>query len=113
MSNRICKRCRSTNVFVHASCGGTTYYYCNACQDWGEKDQFPEQTVFDRITASPEVLAEKLVYQRHCKMIHQNDKRTIEYWTYSWKSTVIQGQSFETKAEAIAATVAKLKEIEN
>lgn len=68
------------------------------------------KTLFYRITASPEELAEKLVYQRNCKTIHQNDKCTIEYWTYSWKSTVIQGQSFENKAEAIAATVEKLNQ---
>ena len=102
----------------------TSKYACPMCknpnyQDLGN-DNFgcPEcgyawsmPTLFDRITASPEVLAEKLVYRSNCKMIHQNDKRTIEYWTFSWKSSVIKGQSFETREEAIAATVAKLKEV--
>lgn len=66
-------------------------------------------TVFDKITESVEALAEKLVYRQNCKMIHQNDKCTLEYWTYSWKSSVIPGQSFEKKEEAIAATLEELR----
>jgi hypothetical protein len=67
-------------------------------------DKFNALTVFDRITASPEVLAEKLVY------------RTIEIAvnrvTYScWKSTITE-EKYRTKDEAIAATVAKLREVE-
>lgn len=85
---------------------------CYKCGYTSLAENFPRQDLFDRLTASPEVLADKLVYQRNCKMIHQNDKSTMEYWTYSWKSSVITGQSFETKEEAIAATVAKLKEVE-
>ena len=56
-------------------------------------------TIFDRITASPEVLAENSIYFRV--------SRDGEHYTYSspWIDTV-----HETKAEAIAATVAKLKE---
>lgn len=53
-------------------------------------------TVFNRITASPEVLAEKLVY---CGVYY--------------KSTIIPGESWEYKQEAIAATVARLKEVCN
>ena len=100
---------------THSKCGECrNYFECDsACEnDWACEDFEPQgKTVFDRITASPEVLAEKLVYQRNCKMIHQNDKCTIEYWTFSWKSSVIKGQSFETKEQAIAATVARLKEV--
>ena len=51
-------------------------------------------TVFDRITASPEVLAEKLVY---CHIS-------------GWTSCFINFHTFD-RAEAIAATVAKLKEV--
>ena len=122
MSKKTCRDC------LHCSIDGADEVYCygmpwhypfggsdtvtldkEACKHFLERDK---PTVFHRITASPEVLAEKLVYQRNCKIIHQNDKSTMEYWTYSWKSSVITGQSFETKAEAIAATVAKLKEVE-
>ena len=62
------------------------------------------QTVFDRITASPEVLAEKLVYKTICVAVNRV--------TYScWKSTITD-ESYRTKEDAIAATVAKLKEME-
>jgi hypothetical protein len=112
MSNLICKNCKSISVEYEDYCGCTSYYRCKTCGQRGDKDKFTQQTVFHRITASPEVLAEKLVYQRNSKVIHQNDKCTLEYWTFSWKSSVIKGQSFETKEEAIAATVARLNEVE-
>lgn len=87
---------------------------CCACNFKGNRGAFEAfiPTVFDHITQSPEVLAEKLVYQRNSKVIHQNDKCTVEYWTFSWKSSVIKGQSFETREGAIAATMKKLKEVE-
>ena len=113
MSNRICGKCKSHKVADLGSYAGSTFYKCEDCEQVGMRDKFPEMTLFDRINASPEVLAEKLVYRRNCKIIHQDDKSTMEYWTYSWKSSVITGQSFETKPEAIAATVAKLKEVYN
>jgi hypothetical protein len=83
------------------SCGGCGADFVRPVCD--ENDTIPKPTVFDRITASPEVLAEKLVY------------RTIEIAvnrvTYScWKSTITE-EAYRTKAEAIAATVAKLKEV--
>lgn len=91
MSNRICGRCKSAKVVEIGSYCGTTYYRCENCQDWGEKDQFPEETLFARITASPEVLAEKLVY---CSIS-------------GWTSALINFHTFHHE-EAIAATVAKL-----
>ena len=57
-------------------------------------------TLFDRLTASPEVLAEKFVYAVHFGGL------------YFWHSTLIYPAfPFETKEKAIAATVAKLKEV--
>lgn len=97
MSNRICGRCRSTKVVIHGSYGGTTYYYCENCQDLGDKDRFPEMTIFHKLTASPEVLAPSCVY---------GDKDGYFY------STIIEGERFLTIVRAIAATVAKLKELE-
>lgn len=73
---------------------------CHNCNYIGFGDMFPKQTVFDRITASPEVLAPKLV----CHGVTSWDEE------YYW-STVCNG-TFKTKAETIAATVAKLKEVE-
>ena len=60
-------------------------------------------TMFERITASPEVLAEKLVF---LMSLHKADGSVK--WVYV--STVVEGR-WETRAEAIAATVAKLKEV--
>lgn len=56
-----------------------------------------KQTFFDRLTASPEVLAENLVYRYD--------------GNGTWRSFLLYGYEFLTKAEAIAATVAKLKEV--
>lgn len=67
------------------------------------------KTLFDQITQSPETLAERLVYRVW-------DEFEID-WV--WYSTVLKASSgrdfnkvsFNTKEEAIAATVAKLKEV--
>ena len=74
--------------------------FCLSCESFSNTiNDRNSQTVFDRITASPEVLAEKLVY----------------IWVSSWEdefycSTVCDGL-FETKDEAIAATLERLKEV--
>lgn len=78
---------------------------CERCGSSGTPEDFLYNSVFARITTSPEVLAEKLVY------------RTIELAvnrvTYScWKSTITE-ESYRTKAEALAATMAKLKELKH
>lgn len=65
--------------------------------------QMANVTMFERITASPEVLAEKLVF---LMSLHKADGSVK--WVYV--STVVEGR-WETRAEAIAATVAKLKEV--
>lgn len=76
------------------------------------------QTLFDRITASPEVLAEKLVYQSAVE-----GKKTVNdiYGIgvgvrsciyYVWKSAVTGDDTYISEKEAIAATVDKLKEVE-
>lgn len=61
---------------------------------------FLPKSVFDRITASPEVLADKLVYQIY-------DCDGYEWWT----STLCNYTQWELKSEAIAATVAKLNKV--
>ena len=67
-----------------------------------------DATVFDQITASPEVLAEKLVYCEKWTITseHPEKGKEYEYW-----STPFIENLYKTKAEAIAATVAKLKEV--
>lgn len=61
-------------------------------------------TIFDQITASPEVLAEKLVYA----ITYGCSVGAVKHWY----STLELGTYFSKKEEAIAATVAKLKEVE-
>jgi hypothetical protein len=58
---------------------------------------FLPKSVFDRITASPEVLAENLVYRYD--------------GNGTWRSFLLYGYEFLTKEEAYAATVAKLNEV--
>lgn len=63
-----------------------------------------DNTLFESITRSYDVLAEKLVY----KALVVGANRV----TYScWRSTITE-ESYRTKKEAIATTVAKLKEVE-
>ena len=70
--------------------------FCLACEKLFEDYS---NTFFARITASPEVLAEKLVYQGLDGDFH---------------SSIIEGgtRAFPYETEAIAATVAKLKGVE-
>ena len=69
----------------------------------GECEYVNNMTVFDRITTSPEVLAEKLVFQ----FIGYDGNGLFHGY---WKSTITDWD-YNTKSEAIAATVAKLKEV--
>lgn len=62
-------------------------------------------TIFNRITASPEVLAPHLVVDVITEYL------TAKFVT-GYRSTIIPGKIWEYEAEAIAATVAKLKEVE-
>ena len=105
MSKHICKRCKSINGVEDGCYGGTTYYRCDSCHHLGEKDEFPEYTLFDRITTSPEVLAENLVYE-----IRSTDPvfGGTYYW---WCSTIIPGEKWAKREEAFSATVEELKEV--
>jgi hypothetical protein len=101
MSIAICPKCGNTDVSWVRDDADFAQYICLECK---QVFCYPPKTLFARITASPEVLAEKLVY------------RTIEIAvnrvTYScWKSTITE-EAYRTKAEAIAATVERLKEVE-
>ena len=58
------------------------------------QDDFPKQTLFDRITQSPETLAKEFVAFDHGQY-------------YSW----FLGRYFNTYPEAFSATVEKLKEV--
>jgi hypothetical protein len=102
MSNLVCKNCKSTVVEYEDYCGGTSYYRCKTCGQWGDKDKFTQQTVFHRITQSPEVLAEKLTYWQY----------DPEQSRCGWTNNIIVGELYKNYHEAITATVARLKEVE-
>lgn len=80
--------------------GGTSFFRCGICGHTG--CDFEDMTLFDRITQSPETLAEKLVFEIFCK-----EDPNIKGWTSAFTDV------HETIEEAIAATVAKLKEVSN
>lgn len=75
---------------------------------------FLPKSFFQRITASPEVLAEKLVYHDEAHEIAfyvvirgKEQKMGHE----CWRSTIIPGACWAEYAPAYAATVAKLREV--
>lgn len=107
MSNRICGRCKSSVVVPWNNV--KDFYKCMNCSAMGYAEKFPEKTLFDRITASPEVLAEKLVYCEKWTITseHPEKGKEHEYW-----STPFVDDLYPTKEQAIAATVEKLKEVE-
>ena len=73
-------------------------------EDKKRKQVQMKQTIFDRITASLEALAEKLVYQ----FIGYDGNGLFHGY---WKSAITD-EEYTTKEKAIAATVARLKEVE-
>ena len=74
----------------------------------------PKKTLFDHITTSYEVLAKKLVYPTYGIISRTWDFEKDDWGTAepSWSSTVLPHDlCFCTEEDAIAATVAKLKEV--
>lgn len=79
--------------------------YCKDCFLHCATDDLEDASVFDRITASPEVLAEKLVHS-----YLEIPPFTVDI-VMVHRSTIFPYLTFESREEAIAATVAKLKEV--
>lgn len=71
-------------------------------EDKHRKAEQMSKTVFASITKSPEMLAETLVY---C------EQPEYQYSCASWRSVVLGSTSYARKSEALAATLAKLKEV--
>jgi hypothetical protein len=87
---------------------------CNTCGFVGDAGEFKEQTVFHSITQSPEALAEKFVYETQ-EFFYDDDHKPVPNHTYYVSlllvSEVTGGKIyFETREQAIASTVVKLKE---
>lgn len=93
------KKCSWCGGKVNAGFAGDGYYCPHCNENLTDKDVLP-MTVFEQITDSPEVLAEKFVY-------HICDSDGYGWWT----STLCNYTKWKLKSEAIAATVAKLKEV--
>ena len=95
-----CPKCGNPNTHVERRPDG--FCYCPDCQHrWKIGESQPKPTVFDTITVSPEVLAEEFVEMMY-------DRVAGDYRYYS----MLTGEFYNSRAEAIAATVAKLKEVE-
>lgn len=108
MSNIKCPQCNDRDVHI------TPYpppesdiASCYKCGYTGLVGEFPEQNLFDRITASPEVLAPKFVYHVTSFLDGLDKPKKV------WYSTLINNQYFNTELEAKRATVARLKEVHN
>lgn len=98
MSNLVCKDCKSKDVTEYPpGMFGEPRHRCNSCGNISRTADFVEPTIFDRITASPEVLAPKLVY--------------VSLFNACWYSTLTGDAMYKSREEAEAATVAKLKEV--
>lgn len=93
-----CKDCKYFEVDTVSAVCEKKRWICDddapACNRFEQKP-----TLFDTITESPETLAEKLVFEIFCK-----EDPNIKGWTSAFTDV------HETREEAIAATVAKLKE---
>lgn len=63
----------------------------------------PGQTVFQKITASPEVLAEKLTYWQY-----DPDQSRC-----GWTNNIVAGELYKNYHEAVTATVARLNGVNN
>ena len=103
VKNRVCDRCKSS--FIIPSSSLSNHYKCQNCNRVGRANDFPEMTIFDRITASPDVLAESVV---HTYEMAIGGSMFRVYWTSPFVDNL-----YLDKSEAIAATVEKLKEVEN
>ena len=107
MSNRICGKCGSHRVVDAGSYAGSSFFKCETCGQLGMREKFPRMTVFHQITTSPEVLAVEFVEPY---TTWDADGRLNKMWQTSLRD--LSGRLFDTREEAIAATVERLKEVE-
>jgi hypothetical protein len=99
--SKICPLCGGIAKFAGKNWLGEDVLECTVCHEPGNYRRFKDATVFNRITQSEETLAEKLVYHG------------VTSWNDEFYASTICDEIYKTRAEAIAATLAKLKEICN
>ena len=96
-----CPKCGSIRI-VETLKGDTSI--CLACESFFNTINGKSKPIlFDRITASPEVLAEKLVY----RYVYHSMGGTS---TFYWMSTLFD-KTWDTKAEALTATLEELNKV--
>lgn len=95
--SKTCGECRHFDNDCQGISKSTPASYCE------EFERKP--TVFQQITASPEVLAPYFVFLKAVVVTNYNPKQ-------QWISTLTE-EVYPTRSEALAATVAKLKEVCN
>ena len=97
--SKVCGNCR---YFVTTGCSSVCTLYCSGTSYGKWCRNHEGARVFDSISASPEKMADKLVYQ----FIGYDSNGLFHGY---WKSTITE-ESYSNKTEAIAATVERLKE---
>ena len=96
-----CPKCGNPNTHVERRPDG--FCYCPDCRHrWKIGESQPKPTVFDRITTSPGVLAKELVTTSYDEF-----KDCTVYWAWLGNG---RREAYYSQPDAIAATVAKLKE---
>jgi hypothetical protein len=96
-----CPICGRSVAVYQDYVGGTSFFRCDICGHTG--CDFEDVTLFDRITVNEETLAESVVYPYEMAI---GGSMFREYWTSPFVENL-----YNSKEEAIATTVAKLKEI--
>lgn len=113
MSEKTCKDCLHCTVDNdEVLCVDMPWHYPFGGEDRTELDkeaceyflERPKKTIFDQITQSHETLAEKLVYE---ELITEES----DGYVYRWRSTILPNDFWYSAEKAVAATVAKLKEV--
>ena len=114
-SKYACPKCGNPNTNVERITNG--FCYCQDCQHrWNIGESQPKPTLFTRITASPEVLAERSVYAHECCRIPDGATSPFIdeiFWFDDEKGDTWDERFDSAWKKAIAATVAKLKEAIN
>jgi hypothetical protein len=102
MSKKLCPLCRETVYKFPEHNIPNGLYHCGMCEKNFTDEEVLNDDLFHRITASPEVLAPEFVGMMY-------DRVSGDYRYYS----MLTGEFYNNREEAIAAMVARLKEVEN
>ena len=106
--SRKCPKCDSSDIYVQVlrPYHSIDWAWCRTCSYDGEEPEFAFTTVFEAVTASQEALAEEFVepYTRW-----EEDGHLEALWRSNFRE--LSGMLFDTKEEAITATLAKFKEV--